>query len=117
VRLRLRLLLEEALAVEIVGETGSASEAVMLAKLHRPDAVLLDLQLADGDGCWVTEQVKHDHPDCGVVMFTQFAADAFRYWARDAGVDHFLDKSREFERIPALLQELAARPRTDGSPE
>ena len=58
VRQRIRSLIEEFGAVEIVGETGTVAGALALFDQHTPDAVVLDLNLTDGDGCAVLTEIK-----------------------------------------------------------
>ena len=106
VRSRIRSLIEEFGPVEIVGETGTAAGALALFHKHRPEAIVLDLQLADGTASPVLLQVKQSHPSCVVIVLTNFAIPECREHCRQLGADHFFDKSTEFERVPEVLAKL-----------
>ncbi len=109
VRWRLRRLIQEACPAEIVGETGSVEEALQLFDAHRPDAVVLDLQLDDGDGCLISSQIKSGNASCAVIVLSNFGTSAFRHWALSSGADHFFDKALEFDRVLEVLRDLASR--------
>ncbi|MFN0079627.1 MAG: response regulator [Prosthecobacter sp.] len=106
VRQRIRSLIEESCPVEIVGETGSASTALALFQVHQPHAVVLDLNLAEGDGVQVLATIKRSHPACVVVVLTNFDIPESRGQCVWLGADHFFHKSSEFERVPEVLAEL-----------
>jgi DNA-binding NarL/FixJ family response regulator len=56
--------------VEIVGEAGSADEALLLAPKLRPDILLLDINLAGSDGIHVLRELRPRLPDTKIVMLT-----------------------------------------------
>ncbi|HWR86243.1 MAG TPA: response regulator transcription factor, partial [Rhodoglobus sp.] len=56
IRAGFRSLLEAEPDIEIVGEAGTGAEAVSLVAATRPDVVLMDIRMPDGDGLWATEQ-------------------------------------------------------------
>ena len=105
-RERIRSMIEEAGTVEIVGEAGTVPGALVLFRKHQPDAVVLDLQLADGTGYSVLREIKQTHPGCTVIVLTTFTAREFRVRCLEMGADHFLDKSTEFERVLEVLADL-----------
>jgi DNA-binding NtrC family response regulator len=51
----------------------SGKEAVAKISRERPDVVLLDLQLPDGDGLWVLKQLREEQIDATVVVITAFS--------------------------------------------
>ncbi|MDP3209005.1 MAG: response regulator transcription factor, partial [Rhodoglobus sp.] len=57
IRAGFRSLLESEPDIEIVGEAGTGAEAVALAAASRPDVLLMDIRMPDGDGVWATEQI------------------------------------------------------------
>lgn len=109
VRSRIRSLIEEALPVEIVGETNSVAGALALVKTRQPDAVVLDLNLSDGDGRTVLAEIKRAQPACIVLVLTSFADEITRESCLIAGADFFFNKTREFERVPEVLAQLRRR--------
>ena len=57
IRAGFRSLLEAEPDLEIVGEAATGREAVALVTRERPDVVLMDIRMPDGDGLWATEQI------------------------------------------------------------
>ncbi|MBI3415846.1 MAG: response regulator transcription factor [Verrucomicrobia bacterium] len=106
VRERVRSLIEESTPVKIVGEAGTVDAALALFHAHRPDAVVLDLSLSDGDGSSVLAGIKLSRPDCVVIVLTNFTIPESRKRCLKLGADYFFDKSREFERVPEVIGKL-----------
>ena len=92
-----RSLLEAEPDIEIVGEAGSGAEAVALVTATRPDVVLMDIRMPDGDGLWATEQIvsKPDLKDTHIVIVTTFELDEYVRRAIRAGASGFLVKDTE----------------------
>ncbi len=110
VRQRIRTLIEESVPVEIVGEAGTVAGALALFRIHQPDAVVLDLGLADGDGAGVLAEIKSIRHECVVIVLSNIAIPECREFCLRLGADHFFDKSREFERVPEVLMALRNAP-------
>jgi two-component system, NarL family, response regulator DevR len=94
--------------VSVVGEAGSVEEACRLFGQHRPDAVILDIQLPDGSGLEVLRRVKQTNPSCLVIILTNLCESPFRSECQRCGADYFLHKATEFERAVELLHPRAA---------
>jgi len=58
--------------VEIVGQAASGEEAVDLAQKIKPDVILLDIRMPDGDGLATLEKLRVAVPDCYVVMLSTY---------------------------------------------
>ena len=92
-----RSLLEAEPDIEIVGEAGSGAEAVALVTATRPDVVLMDIRMPDGDGLWATEQIvqRSDLNGTHIVIVTTFELDEYVGRAIRAGASGFLVKDTE----------------------
>jgi DNA-binding NarL/FixJ family response regulator len=92
-----RSLLEAEPDLEVVGEAGTGREAVALVTETRPDVVLMDIRMPDGDGLWATEQIVADPALNGthVVVVTTFELDEYVAQAIRAGASGFLVKDTE----------------------
>jgi DNA-binding NarL/FixJ family response regulator len=93
--------------VQLVGTAASEAEALSRLADDDVDAVILDLQLRTGSGFGVLRAMKQRPSAPAVVVFTNFAIGAYRETALALGARHFLDKSRDYARLPAVLQELS----------
>jgi len=73
VRVFLRLLLKE-VGIETVWEAGDGAQALVLAGQHRPELVLLDVNLPIMNGLEVLEHLAAEHPAMPVIMVTSQSA-------------------------------------------
>jgi two-component system, OmpR family, response regulator len=109
---RLRELLDQIPRVETVGTAQSEDEAITSLHEITPDVVILDLHLREGTGFGVLRSLQlatAARPI--VVVLTNFALPQYRSQAEALGVRYFLDKAREYDRLPAILREIAASAR------
>jgi CheY-like chemotaxis protein len=116
VRERLVALIEGLEHPIIVGQAADGFQALRLFQQHRPDAVVLDIQLPGIDGFDLLAQFKKEHPACVVMMMTTYAFIAFRQRCAALGADHFFDKSTEFERITEILEAWPPRRGSENDP-
>jgi len=103
---RLTDLLEEVPGAQLVGRAGDVPEAVRSIQKMKPDALILDLQMPGGSGLDVLRAIRGDHPRLYVLICTNYPYPKYREECMTAGANFFLDKSAEFEKIPAILREL-----------
>ena len=68
VRERLAALIAEVRNVTIVGQAGDGFQAQALFRQHRPDAVVLDIQVPGINGMDLLAQFKREHPACVVMV-------------------------------------------------
>lgn len=106
VRTRLVAMLVETRGVEVAGEAASVADAVARLPAGRPDAVLVDLRLPDGDGFEVIRAAKALTPTPVVLVLTSYPYPQLAARGLAAGADWFLDKSTEFRRVPEILTSL-----------
>jgi len=72
------------------------------------DVVILDLQLRKGTGFGVLRAMRDMPKKPIVVVLTNFALNSYRETALKLGARDFLDKSRDYDRLPAILTEIAS---------
>jgi two-component system, NarL family, response regulator DevR len=75
VRRGIRELLESEDDIEVVGEAGTAEEALARIPPTRPEVAVLDVRLPDGDGVEVCREIRSRHPEIQCLMLTSFADD------------------------------------------
>jgi len=108
VRIGLRSLLSHAAGFRVVGEAGSAAEAVTLADQVRSHVVLMDVRLPDGSGIEACRRIKQLHPDVCVVMFTAYSDEEAIVGAVLAGASGYLLKHADAERLAQAIRDAAA---------
>lgn len=97
VRMGLRVLLDDADDLELVGEAADGDEALGLVRRTRPDVVLLDIRMPGRDGLAVLAGITTDSTLSGtrVVMLTTFALDEYVFTALRDGASGFLVKDAD----------------------
>ncbi len=105
-RQSLKTLLESR-GIEVVGQAGSGREAVTETRRLRPDLVLMDLKMPDGDGLAATRTLAAEVPETSVVVLTATDDDEALFEAIKAGAQGYLLKDVEADRFLALLESAA----------
>lgn len=108
VRLGLRSLLVNQPGFRVVGEAGTAAEAVALARQARPDVVLMDVRLPDGSGIEACRKIKSENPECRVVMLTSYSDEEAIVGAVMAGANGYLLKQADSERLTQAIRDAAS---------
>ena len=106
---RLRESLDTLEDVEVVAAVADESSAVAAARAHRVDVIILDLQLREGTGFGVMQQLGERRPL--IIVFTNYMLPEYQRLASALGVEYFLNKSVDYERLPQLIQEIGASQR------
>jgi DNA-binding NarL/FixJ family response regulator len=70
----MRLLSEAEPAIHVVGEAASGRQAIAAWREHRPDVVLMDLQMPDGDGTEAIARIRSEDPDASIVALPRSRA-------------------------------------------
>jgi DNA-binding NarL/FixJ family response regulator len=92
--------------VEVVGSVADETAAVDAVRAHEVDVIVLDLQLREGTGFGVMQRLGASRPK--VIVFTNYMLPEYQRLAQSYGVEHFLNKSLDYERLPLLIQEIGA---------
>lgn len=97
VREGLRLILETAENIEVVGEAVDGAECLQLVPTLKPDLILMDLQMPRMDGITAIGHLRKDHPDIAIVILTTYNEDDLMIRGLQAGARGYLlkDSSRE----------------------
>ncbi|MFI9025501.1 DNA-binding response regulator [Streptomyces sp. NPDC053560] len=96
------LALEDDIAV--VAEAGSGDEALAMARAHRPDVAVLDLQMPRGDGITVADRLRQDLPDCATMIVTSHAGANALKRALSAGVRGFVPKTVSAQQLAQIIR-------------
>jgi two-component system, OmpR family, response regulator len=106
---RLRETLLSVPGVQLAGTVDSEADAVAALQRHPVDVLLLDLHLRQGTGFGVLRAIPSDQAKkLVVIVLTNYDLAEYRRAAAALGARHFLDKLRDFDRLPSLLQQIEA---------
>ena len=108
VRRGVRELLEAEPDIEVVGEAGTAGEALARVAGSRADVAVLDVRLPDGDGVSVCRELRSAHPELACLMLTSFADDEALFDAILAGAAGYVLKQIRGADLVGAVRTVAA---------
>ena len=79
--------------MELVGEASNGRETIDLFRKHRPDIVLLDLQMPEISGIDALLAIRAESPDARIIVLTTYTGDVQILRALKAGAQAYLLKS------------------------
>ncbi|MCW3490595.1 response regulator [Dethiobacter alkaliphilus] len=94
--------------IAIVGEASSGREAVQVAQKLRPEVILMDLLMEDGNGIEATRDILATHAECKIIILTSFYDDEQVFPALEAGAFSYLLKTARGEDIARAIRGAAA---------
>jgi two-component system OmpR family response regulator len=105
--------------VEVVGHAETEADAIAALQAAACDAVVLDLQLREGHGFNVLKALRSPSARRRIIVLvlSNYATPQYRGRSMEIGADYFFDKSREYDRLCEVLEELVARRTPDTGPE
>jgi two-component system response regulator DevR len=107
VRKGLQSVLEDEEDLDVIGEAASAPESVAKAMVLRPDVVLMDIRMGEGDdasgidGC---RQIRSELPHTQVIMFTSYGQKEAVLSSIMAGASGFLTKNVGHAELVAAIR-------------
>ena len=107
VRSGLRLLLDAEDDLEVVGEAGSAREAVFEARTGNPDVILLDVVMPDQSGLEAIPSLLHEHPETKILVLSMQDDPRYVREAFGAGASGYVLKEAADAEVVAAIREVA----------
>jgi two-component system response regulator DevR len=104
VRLGLRSLLERHPQFDVVGEAGSAREAIEQVASLQPDVVIMDIRLPGTSGIEACEEIVNRYPPTRVIMLTSYAEDEMLFSAIRAGASGYILKQIDSKDLIKALE-------------
>jgi DNA-binding NarL/FixJ family response regulator len=96
--------------LEVVGEAGTASEALLRIPAVRPDVAVLDVRLPDGSGVEVCREIRSQMPEVRCLMLTSYADDEALFNAIMAGASGYVLKEiRGIDLVNAIRRVAAGQ--------
>lgn len=108
VRTGLRSVFDSTRDLEVVGEAGTAADAIRRVGLDEPDIVVLDVRLPDGSGIDVCRAIKERWPAVKVLVLTSYADQDALIEAFDAGASGYILKRVDSAGLVEAVQEVGA---------
>ena len=108
VRSGLRMLLSGHAELEIVGEAGTAEEALQKTGELHPDLILMDIGLPDKTGIEATREIKRNFPDVKIVALTIHEDEEYFFQMLNAGASGYVPKRAAPEELLIAIRAAAA---------
>jgi DNA-binding NarL/FixJ family response regulator len=94
--------------IEVVGEAGTAEDALVRIPAAAPDVAILDVRLPDGSGVEVCREVRSRNENINCLMLTSFADDEALFDAIMAGASGYALKAIRGSELLAAVRDVAA---------
>lgn len=102
----IRRALETAPDIRVVGEAMSGEEMIALVPRVRPDVVIMDLRMPNGDGLTTLGKLKKDHPDLKVIILSMFDDPEHIERALAQGASGYVVKSINPLDLPSTVRQV-----------
>jgi NarL family two-component system response regulator LiaR len=89
--------------VNVVGEAATGAEAIWLAERLRPDIILMDIYMPEGNGLDATREIRKKYPEIAIVILTSSESDEHLREAVSLGISGYLLKNLDGEELFDLL--------------
>jgi DNA-binding NarL/FixJ family response regulator len=93
--------------IEIVAQAGDGNEAIELAKHHRPDVILMDIQMPHVNGVEATRTIRSILPATQIIILTTFDDDEYLLAGLRAGACGYLLKDMPSEQLADAIRSAA----------
>src|SRR6476620_8645978 len=100
-------LLEAEPDIRVVGEAGTAAEALARVPALKPDVAVLDVRLPDGDGVTVCRELRSQMPELKCLMLTSFSDDEALFDAIMAGASGYVLKQIRGQDLVGAVRTVA----------
>lgn len=107
VRSGLKMLLGGHSEMEIVGEAGSAAEALAETERVQPTVILMDIGLPDKTGIEATRAIKAKYPEVNIVALTIHEDEEYFFQMLDAGASGYVPKRAAPEELLTAIKAAA----------
>lgn len=100
----LRLLIESADDMMLIGEAESGADVLSQLEADKPDLILMDINMPGENGIEVTRRIKQHYPDMTVLMLTMFEDDKSVFAAMRAGASGYVLKGIKHDEMLQTLR-------------
>jgi DNA-binding NarL/FixJ family response regulator len=94
--------------MQVVGQAGTAGEAVRMFESLQPDLTLMDLRLPDGSGVEAIRTICAISPKAKIIVLTTYEGDEDIHQALDAGARGYIIKGMQHDALVKALQRVHA---------
>ncbi len=100
-------LLAEYPDINVLGVATTVADAIAKASLLKPDLVLMDYRLPDGDGAQASERIRATLPDTAVLFLSADPSEGSMMRAIEAGASGYVSKAASAEELVGSIRKAA----------
>jgi DNA-binding NarL/FixJ family response regulator len=104
----LRMVLDRANNLEVVGEAGDGLAALNLTRELRPDVVVMDISMPKMNGLKATDMLKAESPDTKVLILTRYTDSSYVQQLLRSGASGYLLKQSASEELVKAIRRVSA---------
>ncbi|HIR01765.1 MAG TPA: response regulator transcription factor [Candidatus Aveggerthella stercoripullorum] len=105
VRSGLKMLIESAPDMKVVGEAADGEQAYELVAREKPDILLMDISMPPGQsGLVACGRITQDHPNTRIIVVTMFAEPEYLYFTLQGGAAGYLLKNSSSEELVSAIR-------------
>ncbi|MDY0407830.1 response regulator [Virgibacillus soli] len=93
--------------IDVIGEASSGNEGAAFIIKEKPDVVLMDLMMENGNGIEATAKIMEEYPSCKIIILTSFYDDEQVFPAIEAGAFSYLLKTSSADEIVGAIKKAA----------
>jgi DNA-binding NarL/FixJ family response regulator len=109
IRERLKDMLSVFQQVEIVGSFENGTETLQALRSLKPDLAIIDLKMPGLSGLDVLSVIRKENSTLKFIILTFFSSGYYRQMAIQAGVDYFLSKVDDFEKVALIVADMVEK--------
>ncbi|MDA3882914.1 MAG: response regulator transcription factor [Bacteroidales bacterium] len=102
----LTFLLSQSDFIDSVTDFENGSDFLKHIQTHKPDVVLMDIEMPEIDGITVTRKALAMHPDILIIALSMYGYEQYYTEMIDAGAHGFLMKNSQFHAVQEAIQEV-----------
>src|SRR5580704_14471640 len=101
-------LLSDVPNIEVIAKSSSGEEAIILAKQHKPNVILMDILMPGIGGIFATQKIIAKHPDIKIISLTSCTEAPFVSNMLKVGAHGYLTKGATVEKMVQAIRTVAA---------
>lgn len=94
--------------IDVLADVSTGDAAIAAAEQHRPDVVLLDIEMPGTSGLDAAVAIRQQRPSCGVLILTTFSRPGYLRRAMEAGARGFLVKDAPVDELAGAIRRAVA---------
>jgi len=102
------LLLSDLPNIEVIATASTGEEAILLAKKHKPNVILMDIRMPGIGGIAAIQKIVANHPDIKIIALTSCTEEPFPTNILKAGAYGYLTKGATVEKMIQAIHSVAA---------